>query len=262
MAIPLPLLWQAKLPITRKLILGVLFSSGIFIIIATLLRTFYSLRSLLDLLVATAWATREYLVTAFVVSAPAIKPLLSRRLWGLKSSTNRSGTGYGNHYGSHGSGLQSGKNSKANHSVMIASQNRGGAGPENSSSGKAFEMPSRGWPRKTKDQKIRLPSEASQEHIVQYSDEEAGIHVTESYTLVLQYLAYWRLGLFLTFNSEIVIRYSGIIPGSHAGSPILSFTDGLSVAASVIAVVDVSTKVASLYSQYYKDVKNAENDIA
>ncbi|KAI1374108.1 WD40-repeat-containing domain protein [Hypoxylon crocopeplum] len=37
--------------------------------------------------------------------------------------------------------------------------------------------------------------------------------------------------------------------------------DGLSVAASVIAVVDVSTKVTILFSQYYRDVKKAQEDI-
>ncbi|RYP80846.1 hypothetical protein DL770_006087 [Monosporascus sp. CRB-9-2] len=37
--------------------------------------------------------------------------------------------------------------------------------------------------------------------------------------------------------------------------------EGLGVAASVIAVVDLSAKVISLCSQYYRDVKNARNDI-
>ncbi|KAL7621691.1 hypothetical protein AAE478_009018 [Parahypoxylon ruwenzoriense] len=178
MAIPLPLIWQAKIEIKRKIILCVFFASGIFIIIATLLRTIYSLGSLTDLLVATQWATREYLVTAFVVSAPAIKPLFSRRLWGLRMSTNRSGTGYSDHYGSNASGLRSGKGSKGTgHSVVIESQ-----GGENSASGKAFEM-SRGWSRKSNNPRLRLPSEPSQEHIVQDSDEEAGIHVTDTYTI-------------------------------------------------------------------------------
>ncbi|KAI1454325.1 hypothetical protein F4805DRAFT_327298 [Annulohypoxylon moriforme] len=181
MAIPLPLLWQVKIPVWRKLILGFLFGSGIFIIIATLLRTVYSLRSLLDLLVATQWATREYLVTAFVVSAPAIKPLFSKRLWGLKGSTTNSGTG--DRYGSGGSALRSGKGSKAaSHSVVVESQNATNTG--SSSGGKGFEMPSRGWPgRKGNSDKIRLPSEASQEHFVHYSDEEAGIYVTETFTV-------------------------------------------------------------------------------
>ncbi|KAI1106031.1 hypothetical protein F4804DRAFT_81846 [Jackrogersella minutella] len=188
MAIPLPLLWQVKISLGRKLVLGFLFSSGIFIIIATLLRTVYSLRSLLDLLVATQWATREYLVTAFVVSAPAIKPLFSRRLWGLKGSTVTGTSGrYGSgRYGSGGSGLRSGKGSKAHtHSVVVESPHA----QQSSSSSKdkdpkAFEMPSRAWPgRKGNNDKIRLPSEASQEHFVHYSDEEAGIYVTETFTV-------------------------------------------------------------------------------
>ncbi|KAI1206747.1 uncharacterized protein F4807DRAFT_222134 [Annulohypoxylon truncatum] len=181
MAIPLPLLWQVKIPVWRKLILGFLFGSGIFIIIATLLRTVYSLRSLLDLLVATQWATREYLVTAFVVSAPAIKPLFSKRLWGLRGSTTNSRTA--DRYGSGGSALRSGKGSKAHsHSVVVESQNGGNSG--SSSGGKVFEMPARAWPsRKGSNAKIRLPSEASQEHFAHYSDEEAGIYVTETFTV-------------------------------------------------------------------------------
>lgn len=184
MAIPIPLLWHAQIPLHRKLFLGVFFASGIFIILAILLRTFYSLRSLTDLLIATQWATREYLVTAIVVSAPAIKPLFSRRLWGLKTSKNRSGAGY--HYGdyqvSHGSGMRSrvGGSKADGHSTVIESRNRGEQSGT-SASGKAFEMH---WSRKGGNQKIRLPSEASQEHIVGYSrssDEEAGIHVTETY---------------------------------------------------------------------------------
>lgn len=181
MAIPLPLLFQVKIPFTKKLILSVLFGSGIFIIIATLLRTVYSLRSILDLLVATQWATREYLISAFAVSAPAIKPLFSRRLWGMHGSTNRSGTE--EPFGSGGSGLRSGKSSKANnHSVTVESHSRAGHS-ESSASGKAFEMPSRGWSRRTNNSKIRLPSEPSEENMVRYSDEEAGIYVTETITV-------------------------------------------------------------------------------
>ncbi|KAH8747606.1 hypothetical protein F5883DRAFT_509598 [Diaporthe sp. PMI_573] len=37
--------------------------------------------------------------------------------------------------------------------------------------------------------------------------------------------------------------------------------EGLGVAASVIAVVELSAKIASICSQYIKDVKNAENDV-
>lgn len=171
MAIPLPLLWQAQLPIGRKLILGVFFASGIFIIIATLLRTFYALRSLTDLLIATQWATREYLITAIVVSAPAIKPLFSRRLWGLKTSKNRSGHGYGSYQNSHGSGLRPTKTSKVDgHSTVVESRGRDHS--ESSGAGKGNSP------------MIRLPSETSQERLANYngsSDEETGINVTDTY---------------------------------------------------------------------------------
>lgn len=180
MAIPLPLLWQAQLPIGRKLILGVFFASGIFIIIATLLRTFYALRSLTDLLIATQWATREYLITAIVVSAPAIKPLFSRRLWGLKTSKNRSGHGYGSYQNSHGSGLRPTKTSKVDgHSTVVESRGRDHS--ESSGAGKGFEM---SWSRKGNSPMIRLPSETSQERLANYngsSDEETGINVTDTY---------------------------------------------------------------------------------
>lgn len=37
--------------------------------------------------------------------------------------------------------------------------------------------------------------------------------------------------------------------------------EALGVAASVIAIIDLSAKIASICSQYIKDVKNAENDV-
>lgn len=43
-SIPVPLLWTVKLSIKRKLIIGVLLCSGVFIMIATLLRCILSLR--------------------------------------------------------------------------------------------------------------------------------------------------------------------------------------------------------------------------
>lgn len=93
-------------------------------------------------------------------------------------------TGSGDRYGSGGSALRSGKGSKGvSHSVSVETQNNAG-NSGSSAGGKAFEMPARGWPgRKGSNAKIRLPSEASQEHFVNYSDEEAGIYVTETFTV-------------------------------------------------------------------------------
>ncbi|KAI1381443.1 hypothetical protein F4677DRAFT_460586 [Hypoxylon crocopeplum] len=182
MAIPLPLLWQAQLPIRRKIILGIFFTSGIFVVVATILRTVYSLRSLLDLLVAVQWTTREFLVTAFVVSAPSIKPLFSRRLWGRRGLTTRSVTGCIDRNSSNESDLLPRKGSKGNcRPIAIESQGVGGQS-ETSAGGKAFEMSLTGWYRKSNDLKLTLPGETSLGHIVGCPclDEEAGIRGEET----------------------------------------------------------------------------------
>ncbi|KAI5924177.1 hypothetical protein F4810DRAFT_719425 [Camillea tinctor] len=77
MAIPLPMLLQSSLSVKRKISLGVLFSSGIFVMICATLRAYYSLRDIQTLSVALGWASREVLVASIVVCAPALKPLVS-----------------------------------------------------------------------------------------------------------------------------------------------------------------------------------------
>ncbi|XHF99972.1 hypothetical protein AWENTII_003449 [Aspergillus wentii] len=90
LCIPMPLIIAAKIPRSQKVILGILFSSGIFIMIAAILRAYYSVTNLNTLSVALGWASREALVSAFVVSAPGIKPLISHFGWFKSlSSSNR-----------------------------------------------------------------------------------------------------------------------------------------------------------------------------
>lgn len=81
MVIPIPLLIKLQVPLHRKLILAVMFSSGIFIMICTVLRAYYSLESLSTLSIALGWANRECFVAAIVVSLPGIKPLFRSSRW-------------------------------------------------------------------------------------------------------------------------------------------------------------------------------------
>lgn len=76
--IPVPMLWKLQVPLRRKLALSVLFCSGIFIIICTILRTYYSLGNVHDQYTAQLWAGREGFVSMIVVSAPGVWPLLRR----------------------------------------------------------------------------------------------------------------------------------------------------------------------------------------
>jgi hypothetical protein len=64
-----------------------MFSSGIFIMICTILRAYYSLLSITNLGTALGWADRECFVAAIVVSLPGIKPLFRNSRW--LGSTNR-----------------------------------------------------------------------------------------------------------------------------------------------------------------------------
>lgn len=85
--IPIPILAKLQVPLQRKLILVVMFSSGIFIMICTILRAYYSLSSITNLGTALGWADRECFVAAIVVSLPGIKPLFRNTSW--LGSTNR-----------------------------------------------------------------------------------------------------------------------------------------------------------------------------
>lgn len=88
MIIPIPMLWRLKVNLRRKLALFLLFGSGIFLIICTILRTVYSLTNVKDIAIAQAWADREGFVCVLVVSAPGIWPLVRKSRW--FNSTNRS----------------------------------------------------------------------------------------------------------------------------------------------------------------------------
>ncbi|KAJ5199460.1 hypothetical protein N7491_011335 [Penicillium cf. griseofulvum] len=107
--IPIPILAKLQVPLQRKIILVVMFSSGIFIMICTILRAYYSLSSITNLGTALGWADRECFVAAIVVSLPGIKPLFRNTRW-LGSSNRKNSKGpYYNSDGYNGAGSKSGK---------------------------------------------------------------------------------------------------------------------------------------------------------
>ena len=67
--IPIPILWNLKMEMTRKVGLWVMFASGIFLIIATILRTINALGNASQNVVAILWSNREavssHLLTIF-----------------------------------------------------------------------------------------------------------------------------------------------------------------------------------------------------
>ncbi|KAK2769501.1 hypothetical protein CKAH01_15194 [Colletotrichum kahawae] len=107
-SIPLPLLWTVKLSIKRKLAIGVLLCSGVFVMIAALLRCILSLKDIDGINVSTIWAIREtvsiiHFVGIIAVNAACIRPLFSSAHWLSSSKGSSSGamkyTGSGDRYG-------------------------------------------------------------------------------------------------------------------------------------------------------------------
>ncbi|BCR86005.1 uncharacterized protein ACHE_21463S [Aspergillus chevalieri] len=172
MCVPLPLIITAKIPPFQKFVLALLFSSGIFVMIAAVLRTYYSVSNIDKLSVALGWASREALVSVFVVCAPGIKPLFTRFRWfqSFKSSSN----GYSSNQRTGRSGLF---NSKSGNFTAINSTKDDGKHP--------YELDIM---RRNKD-KHEDSSNESQERIIESGGNanspprDAGIVVTTEYTL-------------------------------------------------------------------------------
>lgn len=93
LSIPIPLVWKVKIPLRRKLVIGLLLCSGIFVIIAALLRCILTLADASQIGNSTIWASRETVVSIIAISTPAIKPLFSQNRWigGSHEKGSRSG---------------------------------------------------------------------------------------------------------------------------------------------------------------------------
>ncbi|KAL2860814.1 uncharacterized protein BJX67DRAFT_386262 [Aspergillus lucknowensis] len=180
--IPLPVVFAAKMPLYRKVILGILFSSGIFIIICAVLRAYYSVRSIDDLTVALGWASREIFVSGLAVCSPGIKPLFNKNRWFSTKKSSSADRRYGN--------------SSNTHPWSSTQKNTRGGGPggtitsvvgvEDREHGwdrdreRQFELSSIAWPGRGKGK--RGSSGDSQEHIIESGEDPINqIQVTTEY---------------------------------------------------------------------------------
>ncbi|KAK1148462.1 hypothetical protein N8T08_009467 [Aspergillus melleus] len=132
MSIPIPLVLAARIPKPQKIFLCILFSSGVFVMVAAFLRAYYSVKDITTLSTALGWASREALVSVIIVCAPGIKPLFTK--WGWFRSYGSSGSyeysyGYGNSQGrcrSQGNGNRS----RARSTVFSGKRRSGAFGAE------------------------------------------------------------------------------------------------------------------------------------
>ncbi|KAI1530657.1 hypothetical protein PtrCC142_008688, partial [Pyrenophora tritici-repentis] len=86
-AVPVPMILSLKLPLKQKIGLGVLFSIGVFVIIAAILTKVYNLSDVYST-TYMLWYTREASVAVYVANLPGIWPLLREHIRFLREHTN------------------------------------------------------------------------------------------------------------------------------------------------------------------------------
>ncbi|KXT15431.1 hypothetical protein AC579_10585 [Pseudocercospora musae] len=93
LCIAVPMLWKLRVPIRKKITLGVLLSSGIFVITAAIVRICKTLDTNPSALTINSWGVRETIAAIAAVNAPILKPLFKRKFWsrGFSMSSSYSG---------------------------------------------------------------------------------------------------------------------------------------------------------------------------
>ncbi|KPM40561.1 hypothetical protein AK830_g5978 [Neonectria ditissima] len=81
LGIPLPLLWKLQVPLKKKLVIGLLLSSGAFVIAAAIIRVVLTLSANPSALTINGWGVRETIVGIITVNIPILRPIFSRRFW-------------------------------------------------------------------------------------------------------------------------------------------------------------------------------------
>jgi hypothetical protein len=79
--IPIPVLIRLRIKLYQKIMIGILLCSGVFIIVAALLRCVMSLMEISRINLSAIWTVREILVAFIAVNAPAIKPMFKLSSW-------------------------------------------------------------------------------------------------------------------------------------------------------------------------------------
>jgi hypothetical protein len=106
LSLPIPMLWNLQVRLSKKIAIGVLLSSGIFVIAAAIIRAVLTLGATPSGLNINRWGVRETIVGHLTVNMPIFPPMFKRGFWSRGSfsdshgasdgrTKNRYGTGYG-----------------------------------------------------------------------------------------------------------------------------------------------------------------------
>ncbi|KAF4970181.1 hypothetical protein FSARC_2778 [Fusarium sarcochroum] len=92
LGIPLPLLWTLQVPLRKKLIIGLLLSSGAFVIAAAIIRVVLTLSANPSALTINSWGVRETIVGIITVNIPILRPMFTRSFWSMQPASQLSST--------------------------------------------------------------------------------------------------------------------------------------------------------------------------
>lgn len=81
LSIPIPILWHLRVPLRRKIGVGILLSSGIFVISTAIVRAVSTLGGAPSVININRWGFRETAVGLITVTAPVLSPLFTRAFW-------------------------------------------------------------------------------------------------------------------------------------------------------------------------------------
>lgn len=74
LSVPIPLMWKLRVPLKKKITLGILLSSGIFVITAAVVRIVMTLKAHPSALTINKWGVRETIAGIVACNAPILKP--------------------------------------------------------------------------------------------------------------------------------------------------------------------------------------------
>ncbi|KAK1995754.1 hypothetical protein LX36DRAFT_659315 [Colletotrichum falcatum] len=81
LCIPVPILWQLRVSLRRKMGVGVLLSSGVFVISTAIVRAITTLGGSPSIININRWGFRELAVGLVTVTMPVLSPLATRAFW-------------------------------------------------------------------------------------------------------------------------------------------------------------------------------------
>jgi hypothetical protein len=140
LAIPIPMLWKLQVRFSKKVVIGALLCSGLFVIAAAIIRAVLTLGATPSGLNINRWGVRETIVGLITVNAPILRPIFNRSFWtseSYKGSRNvEEAKGWSSHnsrsrYGKGTFELRSGVNSARSPTVDVEMETASQGSQEN-----------------------------------------------------------------------------------------------------------------------------------